>query len=85
MRTWERERLEISDLDPNGDARHTIAFTPLARAREPFLVPVGACSQWTGYAGDTLYLRAPRPRAVTAIRLLPGPAQPHVLAGAGGP
>ena len=36
-----------------------------------YLVRVGSCAQWHGYAADTLLLRHSNPEEITAVRLIP--------------
>jgi hypothetical protein len=48
-----------------------IQFKTMNDSPKRYLVRVGSCAQWHGYAGDRLVLRHTNPEDITAVRLIP--------------
>lgn len=48
-----------------------IQFKTTNDSPKRYLVRVGSCAQWHGYAADTLLLRHSNPEDITAVRLIP--------------
>jgi len=68
--TFTRTSFELSDRPlANVDERRTIRFRTRG-GTDTVRIQVGSCSQWHGYLGGTLYLRADPPQPIRAVRLL---------------
>ena len=68
--TFTRTSFELSDRPlANVDERRTIRFRTRGDT-DTVRIQVGSCSQWHGYLGGTLYLRADPPQPIRAVRLL---------------
>ncbi len=53
------------------DEDREIQFKTMNDSPRRYLVRVGSCAQWHGYAGDRLVLRHSNPEDITAVRLIP--------------
>ncbi len=68
--TFNQTSFELSDRRAaNSDERRTIRFRTRG-GTDTVRVQVGSCSQWHGYRGRTLYLRADPHQPIRAVRLL---------------
>jgi hypothetical protein len=52
------------------DEHREIQFRTLNDSPKRYLIRVGSCAQWHGYAGDRLVLRHSHPQDITAVRLI---------------
>jgi hypothetical protein len=65
-----RGRFELVDrLDARSRRRRAIAFNALGDGRTALRTQVGACGQWYGYRGRSLYLTTDAPQDIARVRV----------------
>jgi hypothetical protein len=64
------DTLAISDSMSSGLNRR-ISFKTLEDSPKHYLVRVGSCIQWYGYAGKTLFIAHLQPQEISSLRLIP--------------